>query len=72
MLTFNRLQSEGRESPTLVVVTTALQLALVVVVWLLALAPAAVAALTVLTIKTLRATFRKVTNAKPPLQGGKV
>lgn len=71
MLIFNRLHDEGRESPALVVITTSLQLALVVLVWLLALAPAAMAALTLLTIKTVRAGFRKVTAAKPPAEGGK-
>jgi len=45
---------ERPESPTLVVVTTALQLGLVVLVWLLALAPAAIVALTVLTVNTVR------------------
>lgn len=71
MLIFNRLHDEGRESPTLVVMTTSLQLALVVLVWLLALAPAAIAALTLLTIKSVRTAFRKVTAAKPPAKGGK-
>jgi flagellar biosynthesis protein FliP len=45
---------ERRESPTLVVVTTALQLGLVVLVWLLALVPAALVALTVLVVKLIR------------------
>ncbi|NQE63812.1 hypothetical protein [Caulobacter sp. RHG1] len=71
MLIFNRLHDERRESPTLVVLTTSLQLALVVLVWLLALIPAALAALTVLTIKTVRAAFRKVSVAKPPVGGDK-
>lgn len=71
MLIFNRLHDGRRESPALVVVTTSLQLALVVVVWLLALAPAAIAALTILTIKTVRVAFRKVTANKRPAGGGK-
>ncbi len=71
MLIFNRLHDERRESPTLVVLTTILQLALVVLVWLLALVPAALAALTVLTIKSVRTGFRKVSAVKPPAEGGK-
>jgi hypothetical protein len=46
-----------RESPALVVLTTILQLGLVVIVWLLALVPAALAALGVLTYKTIRRAF---------------
>lgn len=49
--------SPRRESPTLVVVTTALQLGLVVLGWLLALAPAALAALSLMTFKAIRRTF---------------
>lgn len=45
---------EPRESRTLVVVTSALQLGLVVLVWLLALVPAALMALTVLMVKRVR------------------
>jgi hypothetical protein len=48
-----------------VVVTTALQLGLVVLVWLLALIPAAIAALAVLTYKTARRLF----GARPPPRG---
>jgi hypothetical protein len=44
---------EQRESPTLVVLTTVLQLGLVVIVWLLALVPAALAALTVLIVTAI-------------------
>lgn len=42
------------ESKTLVVFTTVLQLGLVMLVWLLALLPAMIAALAVLTYKTVR------------------
>lgn len=59
MLTLNRALDQRRESQALVVLTTMLQLALVVVVWLIALLPAAIAALTVLAVKTVRAAFRK-------------
>ncbi|PIB90712.1 hypothetical protein [Caulobacter sp. FWC2] len=45
---------EDRESPTLVVLTTVLQLGLVAMVWLLALVPAALVALTLLIVKTGR------------------
>ncbi len=54
---------EHRESKALVVVTSALQLAFVVVVWLLALVPAALVALTVLTVKLIR---RALGIAAPP------
>ena len=70
MLIFNRALSEERESPALVVATTSLQLALVVLVWLLAIVPAAIAALTVMTIKILRGAFRKAIAAKTPAEGG--
>ncbi|MET3668038.1 hypothetical protein ABIC66_004680 [Caulobacter sp. 1776] len=42
----------------MVVLTTALQLGLVVLVWLIALIPAALAALTVVTVKGVRAAWR--------------
>lgn len=58
MLSVTPAPAERPESPTFVVVTTALQLSLVVVVWLLALIPAAIAALTVLTFKTVRGALR--------------
>ena len=45
---------ERRESPTLVVLTTMLQLGLVVLVWLLALVPAALVALTMLIVRAIR------------------
>lgn len=48
---------QHRESRTLVVVTTILQLGLVVLVWLLALVPAAIAAVAVLIYKTARRAF---------------
>ncbi len=57
-----RSATQRPESRTLVVFTTVLQLGLVVTVWLLALLPAAIAALTVLTYKTLRKLF----GAAPP------
>lgn len=59
MLAANRPLDRRSESPALVVVTTILQLSLVVVVWLLALIPAAIAALTVLIFKTVRGALRK-------------
>jgi hypothetical protein len=65
MLSVSQTFEERKESPTLVVVTTAFQLALVVLVWLLALVPAAVAALTMLTIKTISRAFHR----EPP-EGG--
>lgn len=55
------------ESRALVVFTTVLQLGLVVVVWLLALVPAALAALTVLAYKTVR----KLLGAAPPPPGAR-
>lgn len=57
------------ESKSLVVFTTVLQLGLVVVVWLLALVPAAIAALTVLLYKTLRKLFGAA--PPPPNAGGR-
>jgi len=58
MLSVTRTLDERRESPTLVVLTTILQLGLVVVVWLLALVPAALAALTILGVKAVRRLVR--------------
>lgn len=58
MLSVNRALDRRQESPSLVIATTALQLALVVLVWLLALAPAALAALAILLIKSARGAFR--------------
>ena len=54
---------EHRESRPLVIATTMLQLGLVVLVWLLALVPAAVAALAVLFVKVVR---RALGYALPP------
>ena len=62
---------ERRESPTLVVVTTALQLGLVVVVWLLALIPAALVALTVLAVKLIRRALGYAPPAPPPFEDGR-
>lgn len=56
---------QQRESRALVVVTTILQLGLVVVVWLLALVPAAIAALTVLIYKLVRRAFGVVPQPGP-------
>lgn len=67
MLSVTRGPEEHPESPTLVVVTTVLQLSLVIVVWLLALIPAAIAAMTVLTFKLVRAAFLK-TATRPTLE----
>ncbi|WP_291871723.1 hypothetical protein [Caulobacter sp.] len=50
------------------VLVTALQLGLVVVVWLLALIPAAIAALTVLSFKAVRGALRKAPAVLPPLK----
>lgn len=58
MLAGNRALVHRPESPTLVVLTTALQLGLVVVVWLLALVPAALAALALLAAKAIRRALR--------------
>lgn len=74
MLSVTRAPVERPESPTLVVVTTVLQLALVVVVWLLALIPAAIAALTVLAFqkvscKTVRGALRRTSKVLPPPEG---
>lgn len=71
MLSVTRAPVEHPESPTLVVATTVLQLSLVVVVWLLALVPAAIAALTVLafqkvTGKTVRGALRRTSKVLPP------
>lgn len=68
MLSMTRAPVDRPESPTLVVLATALQLGLVVVVWLLALIPAAIAALTVLAFKTVRGALRKARPAAPPLK----
>lgn len=65
MLSVTRAPAESPESPTLVVLVTALQLGLVVVVWLLALIPAAIAALTVLVFKTVRGVLRKTPAVLP-------
>jgi hypothetical protein len=55
-----------KESTTLIVLATALQLGLVAAVWLLALAPAFLAAMIALTLKTLRRLFGHT----PPPPGG--
>lgn len=55
----NRTLDHRPESLTLVILTTALQLGLVVVVWLLALVPAALAALTLLAVKAMRRVGRR-------------
>ena len=68
MLSVTRALDERKESSTLVVVTSALQLALVVVVWLVVLIPAAIAALTILTVKTVRAAFRRPAVSSPPVE----
>jgi hypothetical protein len=68
MLSVTPAPAQRPESPTLVVVTTVLQLGLVVVVWLLALIPAAIAALAVLTFKLIRAAFRKTAAAHPKVE----
>lgn len=62
MLSVSEALNEHRESRVLVVLTTALQLGLVVAVWLLALVPAALAALTVLGVKGVRRLLR----GRPP------
>lgn len=71
MLSVSRALDERKESPTLVVVTSALQLALVVLVWLLVLIPAAIAALTILTVKTVRALLRRPAESSPPIEEDK-
>jgi len=67
MLTLNRALDQRPESKTLVVLVTGLQLALVVLVWLAALIPAAIAALTILTIKIVRGAFRR--RPRPSVEG---
>lgn len=57
MLSVNRALDQRPESPSLVIVTTILQLGLVVLVWLVALVPAALAALTMLAVKSARHAF---------------
>jgi len=52
-----------------VVLTTALQLGLVVLVWLLALIPAALAALTILTVKLVRSALRGRASSSPRSEG---
>lgn len=54
MLAVSRSLDRRFESPTLVVATTGLKLALVVLVWLVALFPAALAALTLLAVTSAR------------------
>lgn len=61
---------EPRESRTLVVVTPALQLGLVVLVWLLALVPAACVALTVLVVQLIRRALGHPPEAPPPYDDG--
>lgn len=68
MLSVNRALDQRPESSSLVIITTALQLALVVLVWLLALVPAALAALTLLALKSAREAFG-VSNAKNAIRG---
>lgn len=60
---------QHRESRALVVITTVLQLGLVVAVWLLALVPAAIAALTVLLVKLIRRALG-FAPAPPPFEDG--
>jgi hypothetical protein len=69
MLSLTRAPDQRRESPTLVVLTTALQLGLVVLVWLLALIPAALAALTILTVKLVRGALRGPASSSPRSEG---
>jgi len=69
MLSLTRAPDQRRESPTLVVLTTALQLGLVVLVWVLALIPAALAALTILTVKLVRRALRGPSNSSPGSKG---
>ncbi len=71
MLSVSRALDERKESSTLVVLTSALQLALVVLVWLLVLIPAALAALTILTVKTVRAALRRPAVSSPPVEENK-
>ena len=57
MLSVNRALDQQAKSPSLVIVTTIIQLGLVVMVWLLALVPAALAALTLLLVKAASGAF---------------
>ena len=53
---------DRQESKLLVVLISVLQLSLVVLVWLLALIPAAVLALAVISVKAARGAFRAATS----------
>jgi hypothetical protein len=61
---------DDRESPALTAVTSALQLGLVVLVWLLALIPAALAAVTVLAVKLIRRALGYAPPPPPPFDDG--
>lgn len=54
------------ESKLLVVLVSVLQLSLVVLVWLLALIPAAVLALAVISVKAVRGAYRAATSNAAP------
>ena len=54
---------DRQESKLLVVLISVLQLSLVVLVWLLALIPAAVLALAVISVKAARGAFRAAVSA---------
>ena len=56
---------DDRESPALTAVTSALQLGLVVLVWLLALVPVALMALGAMAINALKPTTAKTTALTP-------
>ncbi|MCY1646843.1 hypothetical protein OVA11_07135 [Caulobacter sp. SL161] len=66
MLSVGRALDQRPESPSLVIATTILQLGLVVVVWLVALVPAALAALTMLAVTSARGAFRRSNIRRAP------
>lgn len=66
MLSVSRALDQRPESPSLVIATTILQLGLVVVVWLVALIPAALAALTMLAVTLARGAFRRSKIGRAP------
>lgn len=61
---------QQRESPTLVVLTTTLQLGLIALVWLLALVPAALAALAMLIVAAVGRALG-VRGERPPNDAGR-
>lgn len=65
MLSASPALREPRESQTLLVVTSALRLGLVMLVWLLALVPAIVAALAVFAVGAVRHALARSPSRRP-------